>query len=87
MQMQSLTIGLKLPYSKPSEANPYQAKLSVSYNENTMQVTLSQDVCAKILALAAEEIASAAQVQIDEFVRQAISVSTIPMIEGVATNA
>lgn len=82
MQMQSLTISLKQPYSKPGPANPYQAKLSVSFNDNTMQVALSQDTCARILALAGDEIAEAAQIQIREFVQQALSVASTPMIEG-----
>jgi vacuolar-type H+-ATPase subunit B/Vma2 len=86
MQMQSLTIALKQPYSKPGPANPYQAKLSVTYNDNTMQVALSQDACARILALAGEEIAEAAQIQIRDFVQQALSVASAPMIEAVAVD-
>jgi hypothetical protein len=84
MQMQSLTISLKQPYSKPGPSNPYQAKLSVTYNENTMQVQLSQDACAKILALAGGEIAEAAQIQIKDFVQQALAVASSPVIEAVA---
>jgi hypothetical protein len=84
MQMQSLNISLKQPYSKPSPSNPYEAKLSVSYNENTLQVKLSHDCCARILALCGEEIAAAAQVQITDFVQQALSVASSPAIEAIA---
>lgn len=87
MQMQSLNISLKLPYSKPGPSNPYQAKLSVTYNDNTMQVQLSQECCARILALAGEEIAEAAQIQIKDFVAQALSIANAPMLEGVAVDA
>lgn len=86
MQMQSLTISLKQPYSKPGPSNPYQAKLSVTYNDNTMQVALSQEACARILALAGDEIAEAAQIQIRDFVQQAISVASAPMLEAVAVD-
>lgn len=84
MQLQSLTISLKQPYSNPGPTNPYQAKLSVSYNDHQMQVQLSQEACGRILALCGDEIAQAAQVQISDFVRQALTVCTTPMIEGVA---
>lgn len=84
MRLQSLTIGLKSPYSPPNENNPYEAKLSVSYNENQMQVKLSHETCMKLLALCGEEVAQAAQVQISDFVRTALSVSAVPMIEGKA---
>lgn len=84
MQLEQLTIGLKSPYSKPSETNIYEAKLQVSFNDNRMTVVMSKEVCAKILELAGEEIAAAAQVQISTFVRQALSVSKTPMIEGSA---
>ena len=87
MQMQSLNISLKQPYSKPGPSNPYQAKLAVTYNDNTMQVQLSQECCARILALAGEEIAAAAQIQINDFVRQALSITSAPMLEGVAVDA
>ncbi|MCB5411816.1 hypothetical protein [Pseudogemmobacter faecipullorum] len=84
MRLQSLNISLKHPYSQPSESNPYEAKLSVSYNDNTMQVALSSETCFRILQLAGPEIVAAAQVQVDDFVRTAIAVSTTPAIEGVA---
>lgn len=84
MQMQSLNISLKQPYSKPGPSNPYQAKLSVTYNDNTMQVPLSQDCCARILSLAGEEIAAAAQIQIKDFVAQALSVASAPALEAIA---
>ena len=84
MRLQSLTISLKNPYSPPSETNVYEAKLSVSYNENQMQVKLSHETCAKLLAMCGNEVAEAAQVQISDFVRQALSVSVTPMIEGSA---
>lgn len=84
MKLESLTISLKSPYSDPGPNNPYEAKLSVSYNDNKMQVRLSKDTAARILELAGDEIAAAAQVQISEFVRTALSVSRGPMIDGVA---
>ena len=82
MTLQTLTIGLKMPYSPAGPKNPYQAKLQVSYNDNTMTVTLSEDACARILALAGDEIAAAAQIQISDFIRTALSVSSAPLIEG-----
>lgn len=84
MQLQSLHIGLKQSYGKPGPDNPYQAKLDVSYNDNRMTVALSHETCQRILAMAGEEIARAAQIQISDFVRTALAVSEIPMIEGVA---
>jgi len=84
MILQSLNISLKMPYSKPGPSNPYQAKLSVSYNENTMQVQLSNETCERILALAGDEIATAAQIQIADFVQTALAISRLPQIEGVA---
>ena len=81
MQMESLTIGLKMPYSAPSVNNRYEAKISVSYNETRMQVKLSEAACQRILALAADEIAAAAQVQISDFVNRAMAIDTTPMIE------
>lgn len=82
MKLETLTIGLKNPYSPAGPSNPYQAKLQVSYDDNRMTVALSADACARILALAGEEIAAAAQVQIADFVRAALVVSATPMIEG-----
>jgi hypothetical protein len=87
MILQTLTIGLKNSDSAPSPTNPYQAKLSISYNDNAMQVALSDKTCRSILALAADELAVAAQIQISDFVRQALTVSRTPMVEGVAKNA
>jgi hypothetical protein len=84
MILQTLTIALKSSYSQPGPTNPYQAKLSISYNDTAMQVALSDETCRRILALAADEIATAAQVQISDFVRQALTVATTPMIEGSA---
>ena len=84
MYLETLTIGLKSPYGKPGRDNTYEAKLSVSYNDNKMQVRLSDDVCRKILALAGDEISKAAQIQISEFVQTAIAISQTPLIEGVA---
>ena len=84
MYLETLTIGLKSPYVKPGRDNTYEAKLSVSYNDNKMQVRLSDDVCRKILALAGDEISKAAQIQISEFVKTAIAISQTPLIEGVA---
>ena len=84
MILETLTIGLKLPYSAPSASNPYEAKLQIGYNDNKMTVKLSPETCARILALAGDEIAAAAQVQISDFIRQALTVSSTPMIEGKA---
>lgn len=84
MRLESLTISLKQPYANPGPNNPYEAKLSVAYNDNKMQVKLSEETAARILELAGEEIAAAAQVQISDFVRTALSVARVPMLEGVA---
>ena len=84
MQFERLTIGLRSQYSKASESNPLEAKLDISFNDNRMTVKLSDDVCRRILAMAGEEIAKAAQVQIGEFVQQAIGITQAPMIEGKA---
>jgi len=84
MQLEKLTIALRQPYSKPGLNNPYEAKLDVGFNDNKMTVKLSDETCRRILALAGDEIASAAQVQISEFVQAALTVSTTPMIEGKA---
>lgn len=82
MQLESLTIALRQTYSKPGPNNPYEAKLQVSYNDNRMTVKLAPETCGRILALCGDEIAAAAQVQISEFVRDAISVSIAPAIEA-----
>ena len=84
MQLETLTIGLKNPYAAPGANNPYEAKLQIGYNDNKMQVKLSGETCARILALAGDEIAAAAQVQISDFVRAALTVSATPMIEASA---
>ncbi len=84
MRIESLTISLKYPYQDPGPNNPYEAKLSVGYNDNRMQVKMSDETSARILELAGEEIAAAAQVQISDFVRTALSVAKTPMIEGMA---
>lgn len=86
MKLETLTISLRSPYNDPSPSNPYEAKLSVSYNENKMTVKLLPETCDRILALAGDEIASAAQVQISDFVRAALTVSKTPMIEATATH-
>ena len=82
MQLESLTIALRQTYSEPGPNNPYEAKLQVSYNDNRMTVKLAPETCGRILALCGDEIAAAAQVQISEFVRDAISVSIAPAIEA-----
>lgn len=81
MKLESLTIALRHTYREVGPDNPYEAKLAVAYNENQMQIALSDDVCKRILALAGEEIAAAAQVQINEFVQTAIDTITQPAIE------
>ena len=82
MQLESLTIALRQTYSKPGPNNPYEAKLQVSYNDNRMTVKLAPETCGRILALCGEEIAAAAQVQISDFVRDAIAVSMAPAIDA-----
>lgn len=82
MQLESLTIALRQPYAKPGPSNPYEAKLQVSYNDNRMTVKLAPETCGRILALCGDDIAAAAQVQISDFVRDAISVSIAPAIEA-----
>jgi hypothetical protein len=82
MQFEKLTIGLRQTFGKPGPNNPFEATLSVGYNDNKMQVRLSDATCRRILALAGDEIAAAAQVQISEFIRDALTVSATPMIEG-----
>ena len=84
MTFESLTIALRQTYSKPGPKNPYEAKLQVGYNDNRMIVKLSDETCKRILALAGDEIADAAQVQIREFVAAALTVAEMPMIEAVA---
>ena len=84
MKLESLSIELKNSYSKPSPENPYIAKLRISYDNTTMQVKLNDETCRRILALAGDEIAQAAQVQIQDFVRTAIAVNEKPAIEGKA---
>lgn len=86
MRLESLIISLKNTYDKPGPGNPYEAKLSVGYNDKKMQVKLTDDTCRRILALACDEIAAAAQIQISDFVRAALTVSTTPMIEAVAAS-
>ncbi len=84
MQLEKLTISLKTEYSKPGPNNPYQAKLQVGWDDNRMIVALSDETCRRILELAGAEIADAAQVQIKDFVRQALAVSKTTMIEAEA---
>ncbi len=83
MILQTLTIGLKNPYGKLGKDNPYQAKLTVSYNDNQMIVQLPEETCIRILELAGGDIAAAAQVQIADFVNTAIGIVRTPMIEGI----
>lgn len=82
MKIESLTISPRQPFSDPGPRNPYVAKLKVSYDETTMQVSLGDETCRRILALAADEISAAAQVQISDFVKTALSVSSHGMIEA-----
>jgi len=84
MQLETLTIGLRSPYQRPGRDNTYEAKLTIGYNDNKMTVKLSDETCARILALAGDEIAAAAQVQISDFVRAALAVSAVPMIDAEA---
>ena len=85
MKLENLSIKLNNPYGEAGPDNPYIARLKVSYNDTTMQVKLNEETCRRILALAGDEIAQAAQIQIQDFVQTAIAVSDIPAIEGVAT--
>lgn len=82
MKLESLKIEPERSYAATGPDNPYKATLRVEYNKNTMQVKLSDDVCRRILLLAGDEIAKAAQIQIDDFVKTAIAVSSAPAIEG-----
>ena len=82
MRLQKLTIELRRPFADAGPDNPYQAKLDVSFNDNAMSVSLSDETCRRILALAGDEIAHAAQIQISDFVKTAIAVSEAPAIEG-----
>ena len=82
MTLESLTIGLRRPLSEPGPNNPYEARLKIRYNENTMQVALGNETCRRILALAGDEISAAAQVQISDFVKTALAVSDHAMIEA-----
>jgi hypothetical protein len=86
MKLESLKISLRHEYRDAGPTNPYEAKLSVSFNDNSMQVALGDDVCRKILALAGDEIAKAAQVQISDFVKTAMQVSDQPVIQGALTD-
>ena len=86
MQLENLTIALRQTYSKPGPNNPYEAKLQVSYNDNRMTVALNDETCRRILALAGAEIAAAAQIQISDFVRMALTVAETPMIEASAND-
>jgi hypothetical protein len=82
MKLEKLIIAPMRDYSAVGPSNPYCAKLSVSYNENTMQVTLSPEVCTRIMRLAGDEISKSAQIQIADFVQTAIAASTAPAIEA-----
>lgn len=82
MKLESLNIALDRPYGDPGENNPYVATLKVSYDKTSMKVKLDDSTCKRILSLAADEIATAAQVQINDFVKTALTVSETPMIEG-----
>jgi hypothetical protein len=81
MRMENLTIGLKNSWAEPGPNNPYEAKLSLGYQDNKMHVKLSDEVALKILQLAADEIAAAAKVQIDSFVRDAIAINQTPLLD------
>ena len=82
MKLDKLTIALRQPYMDAGPDNPYEATLSVSYDKNKMQVQLCDDTCRRILALAGDEIAHAAQIQISDFVRTALAVSDHQLLEG-----
>lgn len=87
MRLQSLRIALKNGYSDPSPTNPYEAKLEVSYDKTQMQVVLGDETCRRMLELAGDEIAAAAQIQIQDFVRNALDVSKHQTIEAIASEA
>lgn len=82
MKLESLNISLDRPYAEPGASNHYVAVLNVSYDKTSMKVKLDDSTCKRILALAADEIAGAAQVQINDFVKTALTISEAPMIEG-----
>ena len=82
MTLESLKIALRHPHKEAGPNNPYEAKLEISYDKNTMQVVLGNETCRRILALAGDEISAAAQVQISDFVKTALAVSDHAMIEA-----
>ena len=82
MKLESLVIELTRSFRDAGPDNPYVAKLKISHNETHMQVKLGDEAVGRILALAGDEIAAAAQVQISDFVKTALAVSSIAMIEG-----
>lgn len=82
MKLESLTIALRNPYSPAGQNNPYEARLAVSHNDTRMQVALAPETCTRILQLAGDEIAAAAQVQISTFVRDAIAIGKADTISG-----
>jgi len=85
MKLEKLAIELRSPYSKPGPDNRYQRTLEVSYHDNRMKVALGDEAFDRILRLAGDEIAAAAQVQISDFVRTALDVSHAPAIEAEAS--
>jgi hypothetical protein len=82
MQFKRLVIALKKPYTPPGPDNPYEATLEVGWDQTDMKVVLSPEVTIAILTAAASDIAEAARVQVGDFVREAISLSRTPQIEG-----
>lgn len=84
MQLETLTIGLKNPYSPVSETNKYVAILKVKYDDTSMTVKISEDATIDILRLVSGEVAAAARKQIEAFTDQAIAINTTAQIEGKA---
>lgn len=75
MKLQSLTIAPRNAYAAPGEANPYEARIAVAYEQNQMIVALSPEVTQRLLAMLAAEITAAAQIQISDFVQAALAIS------------
>jgi len=84
MKLQSLTIAPRNAYAAPGEANPYEARIAVAYEQHQMIVALPPEATHRLLELVAAEITAAAQIQIDDFVQAALAVSpALGMIEEV----
>lgn len=75
MKLKSLTIAPRNEYAALSESNPYEARLAVAYGLSQMIVALPAEVTQRLLAMLAGEITAAAQIQVEDFVQAALSIS------------